>query len=42
MWRVITLVALLWPSHLSGWFDGAPLDSLSEALLAGLIAPALV
>ena len=42
MWRVITLVALLWPSHLSGWFDGAPLDSLPEALVAGLIAPALV
>jgi hypothetical protein len=42
VWRVITLVALLWPSHVSGWFDGAPLDSLSEALAAGLIAPALV
>jgi hypothetical protein len=42
VWRVITLIALLWPSHLSGWFDGAPLDSLPEALLAGLIAPALV
>ena len=42
MWRVITLVALLWPSHLSGWFDGAPLDTPAEALLAGLIAPALI
>jgi hypothetical protein len=41
-WRVITLVALLAPSHLSGWFDGAPLDSLTEALLLGLIAPALL
>jgi hypothetical protein len=42
VWRVITLVALLWPSHLSGWFDGAPLDSLTEALLLGLIAPTLL
>ena len=42
MWRVITLVALLWPSHLSSWFDGAPLDTTAEALLVGLIAPALV
>lgn len=42
MWRIITLVALLWPSHLSGWFDGAPLDSLAEALLVGLIAPTLL
>ena len=42
VWRVITLVALLWPSHLSGWFDGAPLDSLAEALLVGLIAPTLL
>src|SRR4029453_15284328 len=42
VWRVITLIALLWPAPLSGWCDGAPLDSLPEALLAGLIAPALL
>jgi len=42
VWLIITLVALLWPSHLSGWFDGAPLDSLAEALLVGLIAPTLL
>ena len=42
VWRIITLVALLWPSHLSGWFDGAPLDSLAEALLVGLITPTLL
>ena len=34
VWRVITLVALLWPSHLSGWLDGAPLDTLRRSLLA--------
>ena len=42
MWRVITLVALLWPSHLSGVLDGAPLDTLVEALLFGLVVPALL
>ena len=42
MWRVITLVAVLWPSHLSGWFDGAPLDAVPEALLLGLVVPALL
>ena len=42
MWRVITLVALLWPAHVSGLLDGAPLDRLGEAVLLGLVAPALV
>ena len=42
MWRVITLVAVLWPSHLSGWLDGAPLDTIPEALVLGLVVPALI
>ena len=42
MWRVITLVALLWPSRLSGVLDGAPLDTPVEALLFGLVVPALL
>ena len=42
LWRVVAIVALLWPSRLSGTLDGAPLDSLAEVLLLGLIAPVLV
>lgn len=42
MWRVVTLVALLWPSRLSGVLDGAPLDTPAEALLFGLVVPALL
>src|SRR5262245_42453199 len=42
VWRVITLVAVLWPSRLSGWFDGAPLDTIPEAILLGLVVPALI
>ena len=42
MWRVVTLVAVLWPSHLSGWLDGAPLDTIPEALLLGLVVPSLL
>jgi hypothetical protein len=42
MWRVITLVAVLWPSHVSGLLDGAPLDRLLEAVLLGLVVPALI
>ncbi len=42
MWRVLTLVALLWPSHIAGILDGAPLDDIPEAVLLGLVAPALI
>jgi hypothetical protein len=42
MWRVIALVAVLWPSRLIGVLDGAPLDTSSEALLLGLVVPALI
>lgn len=41
IWRVIAIVALIWPSRLSGTLDGAPLDTLAEVLLLGLIGPAL-
>ena len=41
LWRVVAIVALLWPSRLSGTLDGAPLDSLVEVLLLGLIVPVL-
>ena len=42
MWRIITLGAVLWPSHVSGWLDGAPLDTPAEAVLLGLVVPALL
>ena len=35
------MVVLLWPDHLSGAIDGAPLDRVTEAILAGLAAPFL-
>src|SRR5687767_6349256 len=34
-------MALIWPSRLSGVLDGAPLDTLIEALLLGVVAVAL-
>src|SRR4051794_3826139 len=40
-WRLLVIVATLWPSHLGGLLDGAPLDRFSEALLLGLIVPVL-
>ena len=41
IWPVIAVAALIWPSRLSGILDGAPLDTLPEVLLLGLVAPAL-
>src|ERR1051325_1587427 len=35
------IVALLWPGHLDGPFDGAPLDRSAEAILIGLVIPFL-
>ena len=41
IWRVIAIAAVVWPSRLSGPLDGAPLDTLPEALLLGPAAVAL-
>jgi hypothetical protein len=41
LWGGAALAALLWPGHLSGTFDGLPLDGVSEAILLGLTAPFL-
>ena len=38
---MIAILALIWPSRLSGPLDGAPLDTLAEVLLLGLLAPVL-
>ncbi|HYE88351.1 MAG TPA: hypothetical protein VEA16_18440 [Vicinamibacterales bacterium] len=35
------IAALLWPGHLAGPLDGAPLDQPAEAILIGLAAPIL-
>ena len=42
MWRVLTLVALLWPSRIASVFDGVPLDTAVECILVGLVVPALL
>jgi hypothetical protein len=41
-WAAAAAAALLWPSHLLGALDGAPLNGRLEALLIGLVAPALL
>ena len=42
MWRILALIAVWWPSRLSGIFDGPPLDTVAEALILGLLVPVLV
>src|SRR6185503_5362274 len=42
LWAAITMVALVWPSRLSGPLDGAPLQGLAEALLIGFLVPILI
>jgi hypothetical protein len=41
VWCVVTLIVLLWPSRVPGPFDGAPLDGGVEAVVIGLVVPAL-
>jgi hypothetical protein len=41
LWGCAALTALLWPGHLDGPLDGAPLDGVTEAILIGLVAPFL-
>jgi hypothetical protein len=40
-WCVLTLAVLWWPTKVPGPFDGAPLDGPFEAVIAGLLVPAL-
>ena len=42
LWAAITMVALVWPSTLSGPLDGAPLQGLAEALVIGFLVPILI
>jgi len=40
-WGVCAALALLWPDRISGPFDGVPLDRTAEAIVVGLVFPAL-
>ena len=40
-WCLLALAVLWWPAKVPGIFDGAPLDGAFEAVLAGLLIPAL-
>ena len=41
LWGILAAGALLWPDHISGPFDGIPLDRVAEAVLVAGILPAL-
>src|SRR5262245_49511963 len=41
VWGLLATIALLWPDHLSGPFDGIPLDRIAESRLVCLMFPAL-
>jgi len=41
LWGCAALAALLWPSRLIGWLDGAPLDQRIEVVVVALLLPAL-
>ena len=41
MWRLLAIIAVIWPSRVSGILDGAPLDTPIEALNLGLLVPVL-
>ena len=41
LWGLAAIAVLLWPDHLTGDLDGAPLDQLHEAILLGLFVPFL-
>jgi hypothetical protein len=40
-WTIAAAVAVLWPARITGMLDGAPLDGRAEALVIGLLLPAL-
>src|SRR5689334_18929481 len=41
LWSAAAVIALLWPAHTVGPLDGIPFDTRVEALLLGLMLPAL-
>ena len=42
VWPALAVVALAWPSRALGPLDGVPLNGRAEALLLGLVVPALL
>ena len=40
-WSLLAAIALLWPGRVLGTFDGAPLSGAAEAIVIGLMVPAL-
>ena len=41
VWGPLAALALLWPDRAAGPFDGVPLDRTAEAILVGVVFPAL-
>src|ERR1700675_2072213 len=41
VWGLLAAIAVLWPGRLSGALDGVPLDGLAEAIVIGVVLPAL-
>lgn len=41
LWVALAAIALVWPGRLSGPLDGIPLDRAADAVLIGLVFPAL-
>jgi hypothetical protein len=41
LWTGVLALAMLWPSRTLSWFGGMPLDGRVEAVLVGLVVPAL-
>ena len=41
IWVIFTALALWWPSRVSGPLDGVPLDRVDDAILLGVVFPAL-
>lgn len=41
IWVIVTALALWWPSRMSGPLDGLPLDRVDDAILLGVVFPAL-
>ena len=40
-WTAALAIALLWPGHALSTFDGLPLDGRAEAVVIGVVFPAL-
>jgi hypothetical protein len=38
-WGLLAAAALLWPDHMTSWFDGVPLDRRAEAIIVAVAFP---